>query len=51
MGSLVGRGIDHQLKALLGGRKLGDVVVWVSSTDVLLHGAISFLLWHWGDYG
>lgn len=50
MGSLVGRGIDHQLEALLGRWKLGNIVVWVSSTDVLLHGAISFLLWHWKDY-
>lgn len=37
VGSLVGRGIDHQLEALLGRWELGNIVVWVSSTDVLLH--------------
>lgn len=44
MSPLVQRGIDHQLEALLRGRKLGDVVAGVSSSDMLLHGAIAFLL-------
>lgn len=42
MGALVGRGVDHQQEALLGGRELRDVVVWVGTADVLLHGAIAF---------
>lgn len=44
MSPLVQRGIDHQLEALLRGRKLGDVVAGVSSSNMLLHGAIAFLL-------
>lgn len=44
MGALVGRGVDHQQEALLGGRELRDVVVWVGTADVLLHGAIAFFL-------
>ena len=43
-GPLVGRGVDHQLEALLGGGQLGDVVVWVGTADMLLHGAIPFFL-------
>lgn len=38
------RGADHQLEALLGRRKLRDVIVWVCSTDVFLHGAKALLL-------
>lgn len=41
----VGRGgVDHELEALLGGRKLGNVVLWMCSSNVLLHGAIAFFL-------
>ena len=39
-----GRRVDHQRKALLGGRQLGDVVVRVGTADVLLHGAVALLL-------
>lgn len=42
--SLRGRGIDHELEALLRRRQLRDVVFRVRATDMLLHGAISFFL-------
>lgn len=42
--TLRGRGIDHELEALLGSRQLGDVVFRVRATDMLLHRAISFFL-------
>lgn len=42
--ALRGRRVDHQRKALLGGRKLGNVVVRVRAADVLLHGAIALFL-------
>lgn len=41
---LVQGSIDHQLEALLRGRELRDVVTRVGSSDMLLHGAIAFLL-------
>lgn len=44
MSALVGRGIDHQQEALLGSRELRDVVVRVSTANVLLHGTVAFLL-------
>lgn len=42
--SLGGRGVDHQDEALLGRWELGDVVLGVGTTDMLLHGAISLFL-------
>lgn len=44
MGSLVEWRVDHQLKAFLGRGELWDVVAGVSTTDVLLHGTVSFFL-------
>lgn len=44
MGTLVWRGGDHQQEALLGSGQLGDVVVRMGATDVLLHGAKAFFL-------
>lgn len=40
--SFARRGIDHEHKALLGRREFRDVVLWMRSADVLLHGAIPF---------
>lgn len=37
-------GADHQREALLGGRQLRDVMLWVGAADVLLHGAVPLLL-------
>jgi hypothetical protein len=42
--TFVGRSIDHQGEALLGRRKLWDVVFWVGAADMLLHGTIALLL-------
>lgn len=42
--SLGRRGVDHELKTLFGCRKLRDVMLWVCSSNVLLHGAITFFL-------
>ena len=42
--SLGRRGTDHQLKALLGGRKLGDVMLWMCPPDMFLHGSVSLFL-------
>lgn len=42
--SLGWRGIDHELEALLGRRKLGDVMLWMGSSYVLLHRTISLFL-------
>lgn len=36
--------IHHQHEALFGGRELRDVMVRMRTSDVLLHGAIAFLL-------
>lgn len=44
LSSLFRRGGNHQDKALLGGRELRNVVIRMRPTDVLLHGAIAFLL-------
>lgn len=38
------RGVDHQLEALLGRWKLGNVVVRVCSADVLLHRTVALFL-------
>jgi hypothetical protein len=38
------RGIDHQLEAVFCRRKLRDVMLWMSSSNVLLHGPISLFL-------
>jgi hypothetical protein len=42
--ALRGRRVDHQRKALLGGRELGNVVVGMRAADVLLHRAIALFL-------
>lgn len=44
MSSLIGRGGDHEQEAFLGSRELRDVVVGMRTANVLLHGAITFLL-------
>lgn len=41
---LVWRGVDHQKEALLGGRELRDIVIGMSPSNMLLHGAKAFLL-------
>jgi hypothetical protein len=38
------RGVNHQLEAFLGRWKLGNVVVWMCSADVLLHRTIALFL-------
>jgi hypothetical protein len=38
------RGINHELKALLGRRKLRNVVLWVGSSYMFLHRSISLFL-------
>jgi hypothetical protein len=44
MSTLIRRRGDHQEKALFCGRELRNVVVGMGPSDVLLHGAITFLL-------
>lgn len=44
MRTLIGRGVDHQQEALLGGRELRDVVIRVRTSDMLLHGAVALFL-------
>ena len=44
MGPLGWRRADHEQEALLGRRQLGNVVLRVCPTDMLLHGAVSLLL-------
>lgn len=50
------RAVDHALEAFFGCRELWDVMLWVCSSDVLLHRAIPLLLhlkvgkhWLWLD--
>jgi hypothetical protein len=38
------RGINHELEALLRRRKLGDIMLWVSSSYMLLHRPVSLFL-------
>lgn len=45
MSTLIRRRGDHQEKAFFGSRELRNVVVGMSPADVLLHGAIPFLLY------
>lgn len=45
MRTLIGRGVDHQQEALLGGRELRDVVIRVRTSDMLLHRAVALFLW------
>ncbi len=42
--SLARWGAYHEEEALLGRREFGNVVLWMRSTNMLLHGAISLLL-------
>lgn len=44
LGSFAGCSANHEVEALLGGGKLRNVVLWMGSANVLLHGAISLLL-------
>jgi hypothetical protein len=43
--SLLRRGVDHQHEALLGRGELRDVVLGMCAADVLLHGAVTLLLY------
>lgn len=38
------RGIDHELEALLGRWQLRDILLWMSSSDMLLHRPVSLFL-------
>lgn len=42
--SLAWRGVDHQEKTLFSRRELGNVVLGMRSTNMLLHGTIPLLL-------
>lgn len=42
--SVARRGADHKQEALFGGGQLGNVVLGMCATDMLLHGAVPLLL-------
>ena len=37
---------DHQQEALLSGGKLGNIIAWMGSSNMFLHGTKAFFLGH-----